>query len=112
MSATRPTGETSQKWRCAFLVVTLLLAAGAAFEGRWASAIGWLFFAGLWALSILLELRETSQKWRCAFLVVTLLLAAGAAFEGRWASAIGWLFFAGIWALLILLEWKKGRNQP
>jgi hypothetical protein len=58
VSATRPPRETSRKWRCAFLVVTLLLAAGAASEGRWASAIAWLLYAGIWALLILLEWKK------------------------------------------------------
>ncbi len=48
MSGSRPPWETSQKWRCAFFVGTLLLAAGAALEGRWPSAIAWTFFVGLW----------------------------------------------------------------
>ncbi len=62
VSATPPPWETtSQKWRCAFLVGTLLLAAGAASEGRWASTIAWLFFAGIWALLILLEWKKRNQ---------------------------------------------------
>ncbi len=54
----QPRPRPSQKWRLAFLVVTLLLVAGAAFEGRWASAIAWLFFTGIWALFILLEWKK------------------------------------------------------
>jgi hypothetical protein len=50
--------ETSQKWRCAFLVGALLGVTGAASEGRWASAIAWLFLAGIWALLILLEWKK------------------------------------------------------
>ncbi len=57
MSDTGPLG-TSQKWRWAFLVGTLLLAAGAAVEGRWPSAGAWLFFAGLWGLAIFVKWKE------------------------------------------------------
>lgn len=48
----------SQKWRCAFFVGTLLLAAGAALEGRWPSAIAWTFFVGLWGLLIFIKWKE------------------------------------------------------
>jgi hypothetical protein len=58
VSGSRPPWETSQKWRCAFFVGTLLLAAGAALEGRWPSAIAWTFFVGLWGLLIFIKWKE------------------------------------------------------
>lgn len=54
-----PPRETSRGWRIAFLAGSLLLAAGAAAEGRWPSVGAWLFVATIWVVLIVLDWKDS-----------------------------------------------------